>query len=142
MTKNIAAKTTVEKTTVRKASPLREAFTTMVTELKTLTATKKAKKAEMLKKIDALWTEYRDFTKNEYKTKRAEAINKFETLKKNAAAKRAEKKAAAAAKRAEKEAEKKAKAAAKPKVTAKEVVAKGEATVKKAKAEVAKNEAK
>ena len=92
MTKTNAQKTTAAKMTVRKESQLKTAFTTLKSELKTLTDTKRAKKAEMLKKVDALWSEYRTWTKSEYKTKRAEAILKFESVKKDEAAKRAEKK--------------------------------------------------
>ena len=60
MTKNTTkttTKTTAEKKIVRKTSPVREAFTTLITELKELTAAKKAKKAEMMKKVDALLAE-------------------------------------------------------------------------------------
>ena len=57
MTKTNAQKTTAAKTTVRKASQLKTAFTTLKAELKTLTDTKKnalAKLAEQLASVGVL----------------------------------------------------------------------------------------
>lgn len=130
-TKNTTAKTTVQKVKVQKASPIRDAYKTLVAELKTLSAAKKAKKSEMLKKIDATWKDYQSYTKNEYKTARAAAIQKFETVKSEAAKVRANKKAEAAAKKIEKAAAKKAVKKPAKKATTKKVETVAETKVEK-----------
>jgi len=119
--KNVV-KSEVKKTSVKKISPTREAYNVLTTELKKLTVEKKTRKSELLKKIDALWTEYKQYSKNEYKTARKAAIDKFTAIKTEIAKNRAAKKAEAAAVRVEKAVKKEAKPKIQKKALAKKVV--------------------
>jgi len=112
-----ATKSTVTKTTVKKASPSKEAYAKLNAELKTLSATKKSKKAELLKAVDGLWKQYQTWTKTEYRKQRSELIEKFNAVKAERKAKRAEKVAAKPQKKAVKKIVEKTEATAPAEVT-------------------------
>lgn len=115
--KKNTAKSTAPKAAVK--SPVKLAYAAF----KQLNVERKAKKAELVKKLDALWAEYRTYIKDEYKPARKAKWDELQKLVAEKRDARAAKKAAAKAKAPKKVITRKAKQIAKNK----EILAKPEA---------------
>lgn len=90
--KKNTAKSTAPKAAVK--SPVKLAYAAF----KQLNVERKAKKAELVKKLDALWAEYRAYVKDEYKPARKAKWDELQKLVAEKRDARAAKKAAAKAK--------------------------------------------